>query len=225
MPADIRCGKGFAVAGWSGRREVPAARRSGRGEFHHGMKRRYLWMVRRAYRALRHPQLRHRGWWKKLTRPLFERRLWAPCRDTVALGLALGLFFGMLPMIPQSIFAAIAAMRVKANVPFAVAATWFSNPLTNVPIWVAQLWLGNQVQELLHLPAPEFLGTFHIPGLGVVNASNFMLGACLSGLILALLAFPIVHLFSAIMPHHLPRLPHRHRAPVVMARGSRSSGS
>lgn len=189
------------------------------------MKRKYLWMVRRAYRALRHPRLRHREWWKKLTRPLFERRLWKPCRDTVAVGLAIGLFFGVIPLIPQSLFAAIAAMRVKANIPFAVGSTWISNPLTNVPIWMAQLWLGNQVQDLLHLPAPEFAGTFEIPHLGVVNAATFMLGVCLSGLILALLAFPLVHLFSAVMPHHLPKITRRHREAVVIvpARDSRSS--
>jgi uncharacterized protein (DUF2062 family) len=191
------------------------------------MKRKYLWMVRRAYRALRHPRLRHREWWKKLTRPLFERRLWKPCRDTVAVGLAVGLFFGMIPLIPQSIFAAIAAMRMKANIPFAIAITWLSNPLTNVPIWVAQLWLGNQVQELLRLPAPEFVGTFEIPHVGVVNAATFMLGVFLSGLLLALLAFPIVHLFSAVMPHHLPRLPQRRRGTVVIVPppGPRSSGN
>lgn len=189
------------------------------------MKQKYLWMVRRAYRALRHPKLRHRGWWRKLTQPLFERRLWKPCRDTVAVGLAIGLFFGVIPLIPQSLFAAIAAMRVKANIPFAVGITWVSNPVTNVPIWVSQLWLGNQVQNLLHLDAPEFAGTFQIPHVGVVNAATFMLGVLLSGLILALLAFPITHLFSAIMPHHLPRLPRRHRDAVVIVppRGSRSS--
>jgi len=192
------------------------------------MKRKYLWMVRRAYRALRHPKLRHREWWRKLTQPLFERRLWKPCRDTVAVGLAIGLFFGVIPLIPQSLFAAIAAMRVKANVPFAVAITWISNPITNVPLWVAQLWLGNQVQSLLHLSPPEFGGTFVLPGdIGVVNAATFLVGVLLSGLILALVAFPLVHLFSAIMPHHLPKLPRRQRDAVVIvpSRGSRSSGN
>jgi len=184
-------------------------------------------MVRRAYRALRHPKLRHREWWIKLTRPLFERRLWKPCRDTVAVGLAIGLFFGLIPLIPQSLFAAIAAMRVKANIPFAVAITWISNPLTNVPLWATQLWLGNKVQSLLHLSPPEFAGTFAIPHVGVVNAATFMVGVLLSGLILALLAFPIVHLFSAIMPHHLPKITRRHRDAVVIVppRGSRSSGN
>jgi len=191
------------------------------------MKRKYLWMVRRAYRALRHPKLRHREWWKKLTRPLFERRLWKPCRDTVAIGLAIGLFFGVIPLVPQSLFAAIAAMRVKANIPFAVAITWISNPLTNVPIWISQLWLGNQVQGLLHLSPPEFAGMFEIPGVGQVNAATFLLGVLMSGLILALLAFPIVHLFSAIMPHHLPKITRRSRDAVVIVppRGSRSSGN
>ena len=119
------------------------------------------------------------------------------------------------------------AMRVKANIPFAVAITWISNPLTNVPIWVSQLWLGNQVQGLLHLSPPEFAGEFKIPGVGLVNAATFMLGVLMSGLILALLAFPIVHLFSAIMPHHLPKITRRHRDTVVIVppRGSRSSGS
>ncbi|MEK7952976.1 DUF2062 domain-containing protein [Luteolibacter soli] len=191
------------------------------------MKQKYLWMVRRAYRALRHPKLRHRVWWRKLTQPLFERRLWKPCRDTVAVGLAIGLFFGVIPLIPQSLFAAIAAMRVKANIPFAVAITWVSNPLTNVPLWVSQLWLGNQVQDLLHLDAPEFAGTFQIPGIGEANAATFLLGVILSGLILALLAFPIVHLFSAIMPHHLPKITRRNRDAVVIVppRGSRNSES
>ncbi|MCW1887489.1 DUF2062 domain-containing protein [Luteolibacter flavescens] len=191
------------------------------------MKQKYLWLVRRAYRALRHPKLRHRVWWRKLTQPIFERRLWKPCRDTVAIGLAIGLFFGVIPLIPQSLFAAIAAMRMKGNIPFAVAVTWLSNPVTNVPIWVAQLWLGNQVQDLFSLAPPEFAGTFHIPHLGVVNAATFMVGVLLSGIIAALLAFPIVHLFSAIMPHHLPKLPklpQRARA-IVPPRGSRSSGS
>lgn len=189
------------------------------------MKRKYLWMVRRAYRALRHPKLRHRGWWKKLTVPLMQRELWKPCRDTVATGMAIGLFFGMIPLIPQSIVAAIAAMKFRANVPFAVAATWLSNPITNVGIWPAQLWIGNQLQDFLKISAPEMLGTLVIPGLGTVNAATFMLGASVSAILLGMLAFPLVHLFSAIMPHHLPKLPKRKGIRIIPAvsRGSSES--
>jgi len=43
-----------------------------------------------------------------------------------------------------------------------------------------------------------------LPGVGSLSVSNFIVGFVAMGLLLALLAYPIVHLFSAIMPHHLP---------------------
>ena len=122
------------------------------------MKKRYLRIVRRMYRALRHPRLRHRDWWQALTHALFERRLWMPCRDTVATGLAIGLFFAVMPVPLQMIFAGVIAMRFRSNVPIAMASCWLSNPVTNVPIWAFQLFLGNWLQSLLHLPMPEILG-------------------------------------------------------------------
>ncbi|MBC7981406.1 MAG: DUF2062 domain-containing protein [Armatimonadetes bacterium] len=129
-----------------------------------------------------------------------------PCRDSVAHGVAIGLFFSMIPLIPQSIFAAILAMRAKANVPFAMAVTFISNPFTNVPIWLAQIWLGQWLIDLFSLPIPHFFAKVKIdlPSVGVVSASNFIVGFTTMGVLLLLAAFPIVHLFSAVMPHHLP---------------------
>src|SRR6478609_9265275 len=127
------------------------------------MKVHYLRMVRRAFRALRHKKLRHRPWWQKISKPLFHRSLWVPCRDTVAAGLAIGLFFSMVPAIPQSIFAAILAMRVKANVPSAMAACFISNPFTNVPFWIAQITLGRWLIQFFSLPVPHFLEKAHLP--------------------------------------------------------------
>ncbi|NJR43891.1 MAG: DUF2062 domain-containing protein [Akkermansiaceae bacterium] len=112
----------------------------------------------------------------------------------------------MIPLIPQSIFAAIIAMRAKANVPFSIAACFISNPLTNGPFWAAQLWLGSWLNHHLPLPMPGFLGKAHcsLPGLGVVSMNDFIVGFIALGVIMALAAYPIVHAFSAIMPHHLP---------------------
>ena len=170
------------------------------------MKKRYLRLVRQAFRSLRHPRLRHRRWWQVIARPLSNRNLWIPCRDTVASGMAIGMFFSMMPMIPQSIFAAILAMRVKANVPMAMAACFVSNPFTNVPFWVAQIRLGQWLIDTFSLPVPHFLEKAHtsLPGVGTMSVSNFIVGFVAMGLLMALLAYPIVHLFSAIMPHHLP---------------------
>ncbi len=187
------------------------------------MKKSYLRLVRRAFRSLRHPSLRHRPWWQAISRPLLDRSLWMPCRDTVATGLAIGLFFSMMPMIPQSIIAAILAMRVKANVPFAMAACFISNPFTNVPLWIAQIRFGQWLIDVLSLPVPHFLEKAHmsLPGVGTMSVSNYIVGFVTMGVLLALSAYPLVHLFSAILPHHLPV----RKRPVVPAVGPATEAS
>ncbi len=170
------------------------------------MKVRYLRIVRRAFRALRHPKLRHRPWWQRISKPLFHRSLWVPCRDTVATGLAIGLFFSMIPLIPQSIIAAIVAMRVKANVPFAMAACFISNPFTNLPFWIAQIRLGQWLIDTCGLRVPLVLAKaqMSLPGVGVMSVSDFIVGFIAMGLLMALAAYPVVHLFSAFLPKYLP---------------------
>lgn len=170
------------------------------------MKKRYLRLVRQTIKTLRHPLLRRRRWWRRISRPLFDRRLWIPCRDTVASGLAIGLFFSVMLMPFQTLPAAILAMRFRANVPFAVTATWFSNPLTTPAILFGQFRLGHWMRESLAVPMPEFITAVHFdtPGVGMLNAASFILGMFTSGVLLALCAYPLVHLFSALMPHHLP---------------------
>lgn len=170
------------------------------------MKKRYLRLVRSAFRQMRHPQLRHRGWWQALTRPVRERVLWIPCRDTVAAGLSIGLFFSMMLMPFQMVPAAIVAIRMRANVPFALAACWITNPLTSPAVWWGQFMLGDWLRNSLGVPMPPFLSdvAFPIEGLGELNAASFILGMIVSAVLVALAAFPIVHAFSAMMPHHLP---------------------
>lgn len=170
------------------------------------MKRRYLRLVRKAFRSLRHPKLRHRPWWQTMTRPLMERTLWVPCRDSVAVGLAFGLFFSVMLMPFQSVPAALLAMRFRGNVPIAIAACWISNPITAPPLFWAQFKLGHLLHDVLGVPMPHFLTnvSFNVQHVGEFNAANFILGMIALGVLLALSAFPITHLFSAVMPHHLP---------------------
>ena len=191
------------------------------------MKKRYLKMVRSALRSLRHPRLRHRPWWKSITKPVANRQLWIPCRDTVAHGLAIGLFFSLIPIPFQMLPAALVAIRAKANIPFAMAACWITNPLTTGPILWAQYTLGNWMCNTLRVPVPHFtfdalsdwirntLGisiphfSFDVPNVGNIdignfNAASFLLGMFTIACLAPFLAYPLVHLFSAIMPHHLP---------------------
>ncbi|MEY3896158.1 MAG: hypothetical protein RLZZ214_1678, partial [Verrucomicrobiota bacterium] len=44
----------------------------------------------------------------------------------------------------------------------------------------------------------------YLPGVKTVSVSNFIVGFLAMGVLLALAAYPLVHLFSAILPHHLP---------------------
>jgi uncharacterized protein len=170
------------------------------------MKKRYLKLVRQSLKSLRHPHLRHRGWWQVIARPIANRALWIPCRDTVATGLAIGLFFSMMLMPFQMIPAALIAMRVRANVPFAMAACWVTNPVTTPAVLFFQFALGQWLRDTLAVPMPEFLTKvqFDVPHVGMLNAASFILGMIVSGVVLAILAYPLTHLFSAIMPHHLP---------------------
>ncbi len=175
-----------------------------------GMKEKYLSLVRKSYRMLKHKRLRDRPWWRALTKPLFDRSLWIPCRDTVAAGLAIGCFFSMLLVLPlQMLFSAILAMRFRVNVPFAMLACFISNMFTNVPIGLMQVQMGDWMRKTLGIKVIGFENV-EIPIMGLnLNAASFILGMIVSGVLLALAAFPVVHVFSAIMPHHLPVLKRR----------------
>ncbi|TLD69472.1 DUF2062 domain-containing protein [Phragmitibacter flavus] len=173
------------------------------------MKERYLWLVKKSFRALRHRKLRRHVWWQKLTKPLFDRALWVPCRDSVAKGLAIGSFFALMPMPGQALMASILAMGWRGNVPFAVGACFLTNPFTSVPIWSAQMWLGNLIQAHLTVPMPAILNRMEttLPGLGQVNAGGFVVGSVASGCLMALAAFVLTHGFALLMPRYLPTRP------------------
>lgn len=112
----------------------------------------------------------------------------------------------MMLMPFQMIPAALLAMRARANVPFAMAACWLTNPLTIAPILYAQFRFGQWLRDFLLVPMPEFLIKVHfdVPHAGHFNAASFILGMIASGVLAALSAYPIVHLFSAILPQYLP---------------------
>jgi uncharacterized protein (DUF2062 family) len=78
--------------------------------------------------------------------PLLERPwLWRANRRGVALGAAIGVFFGLLIPVLQILFAAVFAVVLRANLPVAAAATLVSNPLTYAPIYVAAYRVGTHL--------------------------------------------------------------------------------
>jgi uncharacterized protein (DUF2062 family) len=73
---------------------------------------------------------------------LHHPRLWHVNRRGIALGLAIGVFFGLLIPVVQIFFAATAALLLRANIPAAVGSTLITNPITFAPVYYAAYHLG-----------------------------------------------------------------------------------
>ncbi|MBI1397411.1 MAG: DUF2062 domain-containing protein [Betaproteobacteria bacterium] len=78
--------------------------------------------------------------------PLLDRGyLWHFNRRAVARGVAVGLFFGLIIPVAQIVFAAIAAVAFRANVPIAALSTLVTNPFTFPPIYFVAYRLGGWI--------------------------------------------------------------------------------
>lgn len=76
--------------------------------------------------------------------PLLRRSwLWHFDRRSVAVGAAIGVFFGFMIPVLQILFSALFALLLRANLPVAAAATLVSNPFTYAPIGVLAYRTGS----------------------------------------------------------------------------------
>jgi uncharacterized protein len=189
------------------------------------IKRRYLRLVRRAYRLLRSPQLNKHPWLAAIVAPIFNRELWHPCRESVATGLGIGLFVAMLPIPGQMILAALGAMKMRANVAIAIASCWVTNPISQLPIMLFQERFGDFLRDSLHIPIHPILEKIQvplsfIPGMegASLNGGSFILGFLSLGFLLFILAFPIVYFLSALMPRLIPKSRYQRAKAKVIAR-------
>jgi uncharacterized protein (DUF2062 family) len=92
----------------------------------------------------------------RLLRPvahlLLRPALWRFTRRSVPRAVGVGLFMGILIMVPvvQPVTAALAAIPFRANVPLTAGVTLLTNPVTTPFLLVAALWLGS---DLFGFPA------------------------------------------------------------------------
>lgn len=89
--------------------------------------------------------VRNNRWLRWLGPALHHPRLWHVSRRGLALGMALGVFFGLLIPIAQIPLSAAAAVALRANVPAAVASTLVTNPVTFGPVYYLAWRLGSAV--------------------------------------------------------------------------------
>jgi uncharacterized protein (DUF2062 family) len=85
--------------------------------------------------------------------------------DSVARGVAIGLFAAFLPIL-QMLIAALLAIFLRANLPLAVLLTWVSNPLTFIPItyatyFIGEIILGNGYENAVFQEMQWDFSSFH----------------------------------------------------------------
>lgn len=105
---------------------------------------------------------RHR-WLRWLGPSIAHPGLWSVNRHAIALGLAIGLFFGLLIPIAQMPLSAAAAVLLRANLPTAVVSTLVTNPVTVAPLYYAAWRLGATVLDEPLAAAPAVLTTGPAP--------------------------------------------------------------
>lgn len=82
-------------------------------------------------------------WLRWLAPWLGHPLLWHWSRRGVALGVAIGVFFGLLVPLAQIPLASAAAVVLRANLPATAASTLITNPVTFGPLYYAAYRLGN----------------------------------------------------------------------------------
>jgi len=82
---------------------------------------------------------KHLAW---LGRWLHHPNLWHLNRDSVAGGVAIGLFAGLVPGPLQMLTAVLLAIPLKKNLPVALATTFYTNPFTIAPLYLLAYGYG-----------------------------------------------------------------------------------
>jgi len=99
----------------------------------------------------------------------------------IALGLALGILIGMLPVLGlQTVSAIFFASLLKWNKLSAVLGTLISNPLTIPPLYALTYFVGSRILGVRH-GLPHFTGTGFDTFLGLLNKTPEILWALFLG--------------------------------------------
>lgn len=135
---------------------------------------------------------------------LHQTKLWHWSRRSVALGVALGVFFGLLIPIAQIPLSVASAVVLRANIPAAVLSTLVSNPVTFGPIYYGAYRLGvwvtgsKELPKTLDLAHPQ-AAVDTPPDIGFVKRMTqlgkpLMVGLSISAVLMGLLTYGLITL-------------------------------
>ncbi len=146
-------------------------------------------------------QISRNRWLAWLGPWLHQPKLWHWSRRGVAMGVALGIFFGLLIPVAQIPLSVATAVLLRANVPAAVASTLVSNPLTFAPIYYGAYRLGIWVTgEKEPRKAIEVIGTQEIENTLslwqriAALGKPLVVGLCITAALMGLLSYGLIAL-------------------------------
>jgi uncharacterized protein (DUF2062 family) len=125
---------------------------------------------------------------------LFDKRLWKPERHTFAVGMAIGVFVGLMPTYWVQIICAVAAAYLfRVNITAAVLGTFVTNPLTTLPIVGLQYKIG---VWMIGPPQPHEVEHYH-GWLKVVlsHGRAYLAGSAVTAVLGALIGYFAVIIF------------------------------
>lgn len=91
---------------------------------------------------LHHEAVKSQPWLRPFAGWLHHSNLWHLHRRSVAGGVAIGLFCGLIPGPLQMISAALLAIVFRVNLPVAAFTTFYTNPFTILPLYAVAYELG-----------------------------------------------------------------------------------
>jgi len=92
-----------------------------------------------------HNSIRRQRWLRPVQHWLHHPNLWHFHRRSVAGGVAIGLFCGLIPGPLQMIGAVLLAILFRVNLPVAAFTTIYTNPFTIVPLYLLAYEIGIRV--------------------------------------------------------------------------------
>ena len=104
-------------------------------------------------------------WLEPLGSWLHNPNLWHLHRRTVAGGVAVGFFCGLIPGPLQMASAALFAVLFRVNLPVALFTTLYTNPFTIVPLYLLAYRIGMRVEGSQLSDVPHAFPSLHAEGL------------------------------------------------------------
>lgn len=146
-------------------------------------------------------QISRNRWLAWLAPWLHQPKLWHWSRRGVAMGVAVGVFFGLLVPVAQIPLSVGAAMLLRANVPAAVASTLVSNPLTFAPIYYGAYRLGvwvtgekAQRKDIEVIGTQEIEHTLSLWQRIAALGKPLVVGLCITAALMGLLSYGLISL-------------------------------